>query len=321
VHHTIELAVPPHATEDVLAELRALDGVVQLAVEGGTSVKPSGDVVRAHVLNREVDAVLAAAARARQFGSVSVTTAEARSMLDEDARRAIDDDIDEAPMEEIERRIRRHGRLSWNFVALMGLGAAIALAGLLSAPVPQALALAAAAIIAPAFEPFAKVTVGVVQDSWYAVRRGLIAAGGGYLVLAVVGALAYLLLYLLDLASPEALAASQGLKSVIDPTAADWLISASGAAASVVIISAFREAVIAGALMALALVPAAALVGAALAAGDVVIALEACRAYFSTPYWLLVSAQPSFTSSNVWCTPTGVPSPRTHAFQTGKPTR
>jgi len=162
-------------------------------------------------------------------------------MLDEDARRAIDADIDEAPMEEIERRLRHHGRLSWNVMALMGLGAAIALAGLLSALVPQALALAAAAIIAPAFEPFAKVTVGVVQDSWYAVRRGLIAAGGGYLVLAVVGALAYLLLYLLDLASPEALAASEGLKSVIDPTAADWLISASGAAASVVIISAFEK--------------------------------------------------------------------------------
>jgi hypothetical protein len=277
VHHTIELAVPPHATEDVLAELRALDGVVQLAVEGGTSVKPSGDVVRAHVLNREVDAVLAAAARARQLGSVSVTTAEARSMLDEDARRAIDDDIDEAPLEEIERGLRHHGRLSWNFMVLMGLGAAIALAGLLSAPVPQALALAAAAIIAPAFEPFAKVTVGVVQDSWYAVRRGLIAAGGGYLVLAVVGALAYLLLYLLGQASPEALAASEGVKSVIHPTAADWLISASGAAAGVVIVSAFREAVIAGALIALALVPAAALVGAALAAGDVAIALEALR--------------------------------------------
>ena len=64
---------------------------------------------------------------------------------------------------------------------------------------------------------------------------------------------------------------------MIHPTAADWLISASGAAAGVVIVSAFREAVIAGALIALALVPAAALVGAALAAGDVAIALEALR--------------------------------------------
>lgn len=62
---------------------------------------------------------------------------------------------------------------------------------------------------------------------------------------------------------------------VTHPTAADWLISAGGAAAGVVIVSAFRQAVIAGALIALALVPAAALVGASVAAGEMVIALEA----------------------------------------------
>jgi uncharacterized membrane protein len=44
-----------------------------------------------------------------------------------------------------------------------------------------------------------------------------------------------------------------------------------------VIVSAFRHAVIAGALIALALVPAAALVGAGLAAGQVTMALEALQ--------------------------------------------
>lgn len=42
-----------------------------------------------------------------------------------------------------------------------------------------------------------------------------------------------------------------------------------------VIVSAFRHAVIAGALIALALVPAAALVGASMVAGEMVMALEA----------------------------------------------
>ncbi|MFN2478390.1 MAG: DUF389 domain-containing protein [Pseudonocardiaceae bacterium] len=56
-----------------------------------------------------------------------------------------------------------------------------------------------------------------------------------------------------------------------------WLISACGAAAGVVIVSAFWHVVLAGALIALALVPAAALVGAGLVAGDIVMALEALR--------------------------------------------
>jgi hypothetical protein len=115
----------------------------------------------------------------------------------------------------------------------MGLGAVIAVAGLLSAPVPQALALAAAGIIAPAFEPVAKRAVGLVRGSWYVVRRALIAVGGGYISLAIVGALAYAVLHALGIASPEALAASEGVKMVTHPTAADWPVSACGAAAGV----------------------------------------------------------------------------------------
>ncbi|MDQ4022077.1 MAG: DUF389 domain-containing protein, partial [Actinomycetota bacterium] len=242
----------------MLAELEALEGVVHLSVVHGASIKTSGDIVTAHVLNREVDPVLAVAARVRQSGPVSVSTAEVQSIIDEHAARAIDDDVDESPWEEIERGLRHHGRLNWNFLALMGLGAVIAVAGLLSAPVPQALALAAAGIIAPAFEPVAKLAAGLVRGSWYVVRRALIAVSSGYVLLAVVGALAYLMLHALGMASPEALAASERVKMVTPPTAADWLISACGAAAGVVIVSAFRHAVLAGALIALALVPAAA---------------------------------------------------------------
>ncbi|MCA1672131.1 MAG: DUF389 domain-containing protein [Actinobacteria bacterium] len=277
VHHTIEITVPTEATEGVLAELEALEGVVTLSVLHGASVKPPGDVVTVHALNRGVDAVLAVAAQARQRGPVSVSTAGLQSLLDQQAQRAIDDDVDEAPWEEFERILRHHGQLNLNFLALMGLGAAIAVAGLLSAPVPQALALAAAAIIAPAFEPVAKLAVGLVRGSWYAVRRALIAVASGYVVMALAGALAYLLLQGLGAASPKSLAASEGVKLVIDPTAADWLISAGGAIAGLVIVTAFRHAVLAGALIALALVPAAALVGAGLGAGQAVMALDALR--------------------------------------------
>jgi Domain of unknown function (DUF389) len=275
MHHTIEIAVPANATQTTLTELKALKGVVHLGVLRDASIKPPGDVVTAQVLNTDVDAVLAVAARARQFGPVSVSTAAVQSIIDEHAARAIDDDVDEAPWEEIERGLRHHGRLNPNFLTLMGLGAVIAVAGLLSAPVPQALALAAAGIIAPAFEPVAKLAMGLVRGSWYTVRRALIAVGGGYVVLAIVGALTYLLLHGLGMANPDLLADSEGTKMVLHPTMADWLISAGGAAAGMVIVSAFRQAVIAGALIALALVPAAALIGAGLAAGQTTMTVEA----------------------------------------------
>ena len=277
MHHTIEITIPPEATAGLLAELEALEGVLNLSVLRGASVKPPGDVVTVHALNREVDGVLAVVAWAEQFGPVSVSTVALQSLVVPQAMQAINDDADEAPWEGFERDLRHHGRLNPNFLALMGLGAAIAVAGLVSGPVPQALALAAAAIVAPAFEPAAKLTLGLVRGRWYTIRRALVSLAGGYVALALVGALAYLLLHALGKASPASLAASEGVETVVDPTAADWLISAGGAAAGLVIFTAFRHAVIAGALIALALVPAAALVGAGLAAGEGLMALEALR--------------------------------------------
>ena len=277
MHHTIEIAVPTQTTEILLTELEALKGVLALSVVRGASVKPAGDVVTVHALNREVDAVLAVAKKAQQFGPMSVSTGELQSLMDPQATRAIDDDIDESPWEEFERSVRHHGRLNSNFLALMVLGAAIAVAGLLSSPVPQALALAAAGILTPAFEPVAKLTLGLVRGSWYAISRALIAVAGGYTTLALVGALAYLLLHRLGMGGLESLAESEGVKAVLHPTAADWLISAGGATAGLVIITAYRRAVLAGALIALALVPAAALIGVGVAAGQLDMALEALR--------------------------------------------
>ena len=76
MHHTIEIAVPAKTVEGVLAEL---EGVVNLSVVSGASVKPPGDVVTVHVLNRDVDAVLAVAAQTRQPGPVSGSTAETQA--------------------------------------------------------------------------------------------------------------------------------------------------------------------------------------------------------------------------------------------------
>ncbi|HZA18601.1 MAG TPA: hypothetical protein VE645_17225 [Pseudonocardiaceae bacterium] len=53
MHHTIEIAVPAKTAEGMLAELEVLEGVAHLSVVCGASVKPPGDVVTVHVVNRE----------------------------------------------------------------------------------------------------------------------------------------------------------------------------------------------------------------------------------------------------------------------------
>jgi hypothetical protein len=273
VHHQIDVTLPADATDEVLGDLEKHDGVLAVTLQRGGSVKPAGDVISLHVLNRSIDSVLTTVERARDFGPITVATVRTESVVATDAQDAIEDDADESPWEEFERTLRHHGRTSVNYFALMALGGAIAVAGLLSPPVPQALALAASAIIAPAFEPVAKFGVALLRGSLYRTRRALVAMLGGYLVLAAAGGVAFLVLRALGLAKPGVLASSEGVHMVVDPTAADWLVGAGGALAGLVIITSFREAVLAGALIALALVPAAALVGVGVVSGDWALAL------------------------------------------------
>lgn len=269
MHHTIELVVPTDTTDDTLAKLAAIDGVTQLSVERGASVKPSGDVVKAQVLNRDLDSVLEIAGSARQSGSVSVTNSESQSMLRPHSPTVFAHDGDEAPVDAIARRLRHHGSLSWNYLALMGLGGGIAVAGMLSTPVSQAIAMVAASFVAPAFDALAGMSLGALERNWRFVVRGLLAAVGGFLALAVVSAATYLLLHALGATGPHALTTSPGVENVTRPTSSDWLVSAFGAAAGVVIVSAFRSEIVGGALVAISVVPAAAMVGAGLAAGDI----------------------------------------------------
>jgi hypothetical protein len=273
VHHQIDVTLPADATDEVLGDLEKHEGVLAVTLQRGGSVKPAGDVLSMHVLNRSIDSVLTTVDRARDYGPITVATVRTESVVATDAQEAIEDDADESPWEEFERTLRHHGRTSLNYLALMALGGAIAVAGLLSPPVPQTLALAASAIIAPAFEPVAKLGLALLRGSAYRIRRAVVAVAVGYGILAAGGAVAFLVLRGLGLAKPGVLASSEGVHMVVDPTAADWLVGAGGALAGLLIVTSFREAVLAGALIALALVPAAALVGIGLVAGDWALAL------------------------------------------------
>jgi hypothetical protein len=274
MHHQIDVTVPSAAADELVTILSDHDGVLAMTHQSEGSIKPPGDVLSLHVLNRSIDDVLAAVERAREYGPMTVATVRTESVVATGKQDAIEDDADESPWEEFERTLRHHGRVSTNYLALMALGGVIAVAGLLSPPVPQALALAASAVIAPAFEPVAKLAVALLRGSPNRIRRALVAVVVGYLVLAAAGGVTYLVLSALGLSKPGVLESSEGVHMVTDPTLADWLVGAGGAVAGLVIITSFREAVLAGALIALALVPAAALVGAGVVAGDLGLILD-----------------------------------------------
>lgn len=108
----------------------------------------------------------------------------------------------------------------------------------------------AAAIVAPGFEPLAKVSVGLALRRWGVATRGLGSAALGYLVLALSAALVLVVLRLTGVTTAGEFAHNHAVKSLAHPALRGMLLSACGA------------------LIALLIIKSAALVGAALAAGD-----------------------------------------------------
>lgn len=275
VQRAISISVPSSATQELIAELEGHEHVTALSVAREASVKPPGDVVTVHALERGSDAVLAAAQRARRHGPVSVATEELLSVADPDHHEQLVRDLDEGLWEEAVTGLGHRGRATVNFVVLIVAGGVIALTGLLTETNQAAVAFVAAAIIAPGFEPLAKIPLGLVLHRRDLVQRGLRSTATGYLALTAAAAIAYLGLRAGGVVTETQLVSNSEVRRLADPGVIDVVVSAAGALTGMIMEVANRRNMIAGPLIALALIPAAALVGAAVGAGQGSLALEA----------------------------------------------
>src|SRR5215218_10127124 len=171
MHRTIEITVPPSCTDELISQLEQEEHVINLAVVREASIKPPGDVLTVHALNRGADEVMRLAERAHEWGEVSVSTSELTSLVDPKQEHKVANDIDEALWEEVETDLRHQGKLTVNYVGLMTLGGAVAATGFAAESASQAISFVAASIIAPGFEPLAAIPIGLALRRWAVVGR------------------------------------------------------------------------------------------------------------------------------------------------------
>jgi hypothetical protein len=261
MHQTIEVTVPSSETDSFMAEMNGNGHVVGLTLVRGAPVKPAGNVVTVHVLNRGTDDVLRAVARGRQKGA----TAEIASLSDLDHQHAIDHDIDEATWEELETGLRHQGRITSNYLLLMAVGGIIAAAGVLAEPAVATVAYVASAIIALGFEPVAKIPLGIVLRRGEVLKIGIVSTVAGYAALMLAAAATYWDLHAVGAAEADTFLKSDGLKHTIHPDSLILLIAVCRALAGITMQAAFRRSVIAGALIALRIIETAGIIGIGLA--------------------------------------------------------
>ena len=268
MYRSFEISVPAAGTDELLASLASLDQVVSISVHHGASIKPPGDSITVHCLNSGAGDVFRAVEGVSRYGELSVATADLASLVDRERAEEIVNDTDEALWEETETGLRHQSRPTHNYLLLMAAGGAIATAGFLSTPPTQTIAFVSASVIAPGFEPLAKVPLGLALGRWRTVLRGLRSALIGYLLIVATAALAYLLLEATGAATLKNFVANKEVDKLSNPISLDILVSSAAAVAGVVMVATRRFALLAGPLMALALIPSAAMAGVAAVVGE-----------------------------------------------------
>lgn len=273
MHRTIEICSPSSYTDELLGKLEDLEQVISLSVVHEGSIKPPGDVLTVHVLNYGADEVMRLVDAGREHGEVSVSTGELTSLIDPEHEHKVASDIDEALWEEVETGLRHQSRITSNYLALMALGGLVGAIGLVMEGPSQAMAFIAASIIAPGFEPIAKIATGLALRRWDVARTGLQSAGVGYLILILSTAVFLLLLFLMGVVKVEEFAGNPEVQTLGDPTLREMLVSAAGSVAGMVMILSYREYLVPGALIALQIIEAAAMIGVGIVAGEPALAL------------------------------------------------
>ena len=132
---------------------------------------------------------------------------------------------------------------------------------------PQTISVVAAAIIAPGFDPLAKIPMGLALRRLDVARAGLVSAAVGYVALILSAALVFLVLRWTGVSTVEEFVGNSQVGELANPTLREILLSACGAVAGVIMMLSYRRYLIPGALVALMIIEAAAMVGMALAAG------------------------------------------------------
>lgn len=269
MHRMIEISVPPDISPKLQQPLFSNPMVISFSLHKGGSVKPAGfDILQVHVLNKGTDDVLSLVHQYCGKQNFSVVTSEVASLTNPANEEAINHDVDEAIWEEVQTGMRHNGRLTPNFVMLMVIGGIIAAVGFVADVQMQVIAFIAASIIAPGLEPVAKLSLGMVLRKKDVIWSGLTATLVGYTTLMVAAAVIFAILLSTGTVHPEEFLQDDLAKSLQDVTPKDFIASVAASAASIIMYLSYRRNVIAGPLIGLVTIPAAAGAAMSMVLGD-----------------------------------------------------
>ncbi len=267
---SLELVVPAGTTDAISAQLLKEDGVLSLQVTRGTSVKPPGDVISMDVLDRVLPSVMSILVDhgVARDAATSLTTSAPLSVVSPTSTPAALRDTNESSLEEMEQILSREAPRTSAVLSFMAISGVLATVGIAQGALHLVIA---AMIVAPGFIPIVRIAFSAIVRR-ADITRGAIDTALAYGALVIGAAVAAVVLSLIG-HSPAG-----GQPSYEPPlvsvrywstmTLEAGIVTLAAGVAGGLLIATNRAVLTAGVMVALALVPAAALMPIGVVAGD-----------------------------------------------------
>ncbi len=267
---TVQITVPADRTDSLVDEMVRIPGLIGLRVQKGVSVQPPGDVISAEMTNRSLQALLPILDRQGlgEDPALSLTTSTPLSIVSPPATPTLIREESETTWEEMEFIIGKESNMTATALTVMAIAGVLAIVGVATNALHVVIA---SMLIAPGFEPITRISLGIAAGSagW---RRGLVYTAEGYAVLVLGAAATALVLRALGVPLPGGQATYLPAQVLVNywttVSGPSVVASALASIAGALLIITNRSVLTAGVMVALALIPTAAIAGMGLVLGQ-----------------------------------------------------
>lgn len=269
---TVEILVPQDRRASLLERLERTDGVAMILVHEGAAHRPAGDLVVIQGTNQAAEAATRIAIDLGLLERGTMSLSEPVGLVAGGRRREIASDVNDSSWEEIDTLLRRDTNPSHNYLLMMTLAGAVAGSALFTDTLHIVIG---AMLIAPGFEPLVRIGAGLSAGLWDSARKGVLSTLVGYLCLAIGAAIGMALTAWADPTSP-----------IGDLTDREWIrywteikwtsvvVAILAGLSGGIVVNSHQTVFATGVMVALALIPAMAIVGMGVGAGQFGTALE-----------------------------------------------
>ncbi len=262
----IKISLASDKSGSLIDRLLSIEGVISVDLQKDASIEPEGDVVSVAVVNQRTRAVLEMLDELDITSQGSIQMSSLSSVVSRGNQDMIDGESDETVWDEMAFMLRTDTNLSLNYILSMTLAGAIAAGGLWTDTLHVVVG---AMLIAPAFEPLARLPFGLVSGIRELVPTGIKSILVGNLAMVLGAALSTLVIELWQPGAANAFLDNQWVSFWSSITFTSLWVSFFGGIAGAVVISAQKSVLTTGVMVTLALIPSMSLIGMGLIAGDV----------------------------------------------------